>query len=275
MANDDSPRRKPGVTSRGDARFEEQITEMLANEEYSSHPLRSALASLLERYSNQLAQLEKLTSISDGYQSALRDSNQSLSARYGKQLRQIEKIVRISDHYQKMMREMHEQLKIVSSQDPLTALPNRRLMQERLKSEAAKARRCNTPFALALVDVDHFKHINDTWGHDIGDSTLVRLAQELVKQLRGYDLCARWGGEEFLALLPETTGAEALEIAHRLRLQADALSASVLPSEVRLSVSIGVAEHRPGELWESTLKRADDALYTAKSEGRNRVALSE
>jgi diguanylate cyclase (GGDEF)-like protein len=146
------------------------------------------------------------------------------------------------------------------------------MMQERLKSEAAKVKRCGETFSLALVDVDHFKSINDTWGHDIGDSTLVRLGRELEKQLRGYDLCARWGGEEFLVLLPETKGAGAVEIAHRLRHRAAAISESVLPSGVRLTVSIGIAEHLPGELWETTFKRADDALYSAKTEGRNRVA---
>jgi diguanylate cyclase (GGDEF)-like protein len=274
MGND-MPRRKPGSTTPSNARFEKEIAKLLSDAKYSAHPLRDALASLLERYSNQLDQLEKLTSISDGYQLALRESNQSLDERYQKQIHQIQKIVRISDRYQQMMQEMNEQLKIASTHDLLTSLPNRRLMQSRLKSEAAKAQRWNEPFSLLLVDMDHFKHVNDTWGHEVGDTALVCLARELVKQLRGYDLCARWGGEEFLVLLPETSGVEAVEIAQRLRRRADSLSTEELPSDICLSISIGVAQHHADNPWEATLKRADNALYIAKSEGRNRVALSD
>jgi diguanylate cyclase (GGDEF)-like protein len=260
---------------RDETQFEESLNRLLEDAEYSGHPLREALAELLKRYTGQLSQLEKLTSISDGYQSVLQKSNQSLSGRYEKQLRQLQKIVRISDHYQHMLQEANERLHIASTQDPLTSLPNRRLMQDRLKSEAAKARRHKSTFSLALIDVDYFKTINDTWGHEVGDTALVCLSQELAQQLRGYDLCARWGGEEFLILLPETRGDEAIEIAHRLRMHVNALCVADLPEDVSLTISIGVAEHKTQDEWEVTLKRADDALYRAKASGRNCVSLAE
>jgi diguanylate cyclase (GGDEF)-like protein len=260
---------------RDDAKFEEDLNRLLEDPEYSGHPLREALAELLKRYTGQLAHLEKLTSISDGYQSVLQQSNQSLSARYEKQFRQLQKIVRISDHYQRMLQEANERLHVASTQDPLTNLPNRRLMQDRLKSEAAKAHRHKSTFSLALIDVDFFKTINDTWGHEVGDAALVCLSQELAHQLRAYDLCARWGGEEFLVLFPETRGDEAIEIAHRLRTHANALCVTALPEDVNLSISIGVAEHKTQDEWEATLRRADEALYRAKAAGRNCVSLAE
>lgn len=260
---------------RKDIDFECQLSELLADEEYSGHPLRNALAALLERYTSQLSKLEKLTSISDGYQSALRESNQSLSERYEKQIRQLQRIVRVSDHYQRMLQETNEHLKIASTQDPLTRLPNRRLMQDRLKAETAKAQRSRQPFSLALIDLDLFKSINDTWGHDIGDAALVCLSREMTQHLRGYDICARWGGEEFLVLFPETHLKEAFEIAERLRQEANSFSSSQLPPDVQVSLSIGVAEHNPDDLWESTLKRADQALYVSKEAGRNKVSRSE
>jgi diguanylate cyclase (GGDEF)-like protein len=203
----------------------------------------------------------------------LRASNQSLNERYCQQIRQLQKIIRISDHYQLMLQETNEKLAIASTQDALTSLPNRRFMQERLDAETAKVQRSKKTFSLALIDIDHFKLINDEWGHAVGDTALVCLADELKHRLRIYDVCARWGGEEFLILLPDTSGEAAVEIANRLREYTDAISSSELPESVRLSISIGVASHSRDEEWDTTLKNADDALYQAKHSGRNRVAL--
>lgn len=256
---------------RDDAQCEREIVALLADSQYEGHPLRAALSDLFEHYQEQLGQLERLTSISDGYQTVLRERNESLARRYSKQIRQLQKIVRISDHYQEMLREFNEALKVASTQDLLTGLPNRRLMLDRLTTEAALAERRQVLFSVALIDADYFKRINDEFGHDVGDKALISIAGALTSTLRAYDVCARWGGEEFLVLLPETLLSNALEIAERLR---EAVASLQLPEPAKkgyFSVSIGVAEHREQATIEDTIKRADLALYEAKHRGRNRV----
>jgi diguanylate cyclase (GGDEF)-like protein len=170
---------------------------------------------------------------------------------------------------------LNEALRIASTQDPLTGLPNRRLMMDRLNGETAKVDRGHKVFSLALIDADHFKQINDRFGHDIGDKALVAIAEALGRSLRPYDLASRWGGEEFLVLLPETTGEQAREVANRLRTATESCTDEQLPDDLEISVSIGVAEHHPSAPWDETVKRADNALYAAKRGGRNRVVVEE
>jgi diguanylate cyclase (GGDEF)-like protein len=252
--------------------LESQIKSLLTDAQYDSHPLREALAALYSRYEAQSSQIERLASISDGYGSMLRERNASLDERNKRHLRQLQKIVRISDHYQTMLRELNETLKVSASQDPLTGLPNRRLMMERLSAEAALNPRRLAPFSLAIIDIDHFKSINDSYGHDIGDHVLIEISQIMSDNLRSYDVCARWGGEEFLILLPETYGNVAFDVLERIREKIekrDDYSGFRCP----LTISIGISEFKSGEDVLTTLKRADNALYGAKNGGRNIAVL--
>jgi diguanylate cyclase (GGDEF)-like protein len=254
---------------RDEGLLEDEISRLLEAPEYDGHPMRDAQAALCDRYRDKLSNLERLTSLSDGYQSVLRDRNQSLADRYRKQIRQLQKIVRISDHYQQMLHDVNESLHIASTQDPLTGLPNRRLMLDRLNSEAALVERQKTTFCLALIDIDHFKQINDQFGHDVGDAVLVDIARTLAAGLRAYDICARWGGEEFMVLLPETTGPSSVEIAQRLQEHVNMMHHDRLPKGQRPSVSVGLAECNSTSSLADTIKRADMALYEAKCAGRN------
>jgi diguanylate cyclase (GGDEF)-like protein len=147
-------------------------------------------------------------------------------------------------------------------------------MLDRLKAEAAVARRRDRPFSLLVIDIDHFKQVNDEYGHDTGDNVLIAIARAMTEGLRAYDVCARWGGEEFLALLPQTTGPDALEISNRLRSKIEGLAYPELPDSVRCSVSIGIAEHAAGADVTETVKRADTALYAAKRGGRNCIEVA-
>jgi diguanylate cyclase (GGDEF)-like protein len=260
-------------TAQDEASLEKRILALLEREEYSGHALRDALAELFDDYREHRVQLERLASISDGYQSIMRDRNRSLLDRYDKQVRHLEKLVRISDHYQKNLQELNEALRIASLHDPLTNLPNRRFIIESLQHENAAVERGRKPFSIAIFDVDYFKTINDDWGHEAGDAALVAIAETVTHSLRAYDVCARWGGEEFLILLPETTGHKALEIAERLRVKINELSLPNLPETRKIAVSIGVAAHELKTNFDQTIKRADDALFQAKREGRNRAAL--
>ena len=248
-----------------------EIDELLADPQYEDHPLRAALEQLYQRQQDQIGQLERLTSISDGYQSVLNKRYQTLTERHEKQMRQLQKIVKISDHYQQMLQELNDTLRIASTQDTLTGLFNRRFMLDRLQNEAALTKRRNNTFSLLLVDVDHFKKINDNFGHDAGDKALVAIANALTLALRASDVCARWGGEEFLILLLDTNEADSVEIANRLRRAVCTLSFPEVAPDIHITVSIGLAEHRANNSLEAAIKRADVALYAAKAGGRNRV----
>ena len=255
--------------------LDEQIESLLADPQYETHPLRSALTQILERQQEQVTQLERLTSISDGYQSVLNKRYQTLTERHNKQLRQLQKIIKISDHYQQMLQELNESLRIASTQDPLTGLFNRRLMLDRLQNEAALTKRRKNLFSVLMIDIDHFKNVNDTWGHHAGDVALTMVANALQMAIRASDVCARWGGEEFLVLLPDTDETGGLEIASRLLSAIRELRIPEMPECQSLTVSIGLAQHQCGDDLDETLKRADNALYLAKASGRDRVATVE
>jgi diguanylate cyclase (GGDEF)-like protein len=148
--------------------------------------------------------------------------------------------------------------------DGLTGLPNRRAFTEALASSSR-------PVSLALVDVDHFKRINDTAGHAAGDETLRALGELLARRVRGDDLAARIGGEEFVVLLPNTGRTEALAVAERLRASVEALDLTQFANGVRITVSAGVAGTNQAMTPDALLSAADEALYAAKRGGRNQV----
>ncbi|PYE54183.1 GGDEF domain-containing protein [Deinococcus yavapaiensis] len=156
--------------------------------------------------------------------------------------------------------------------DPLTNLPNRRGMYEVV--ERAFARTPTVGFCVALADIDGFKSVNDNYGHAQGDEVLRRFANVLRAELRERDTVGRWGGEEFLIVLPDATLRGAAAIAERLR--RSAAIAALLPTANRpITASFGVARWRSEDTFESLLVRADEALYRAKSAGKNRVATEE
>lgn len=262
------------MTDPGSRPLDLRIGELLGDEQYRDHPLRGVLEALVNRTQEQVEQLEQLTHQTGGYaesyRSALRYQNLTLGERYQRQLRQLRKIVKISDQYQLMMQDLNQALQIASTHDPLTGLPNRRLMMERLDSEVARVQRGQPAFSVLMLDLDHFKRVNDTYGHDVGDAVLKATSQLLAGQGRSYDSYGRWGGEEFLGLLPATGGPGAQTVAQRLCFQVRALTVVPLPPG-SLTVSIGVAEHRQDETLAETLKRADEALYLAKHDGRDTI----
>jgi diguanylate cyclase (GGDEF)-like protein len=172
---------------------------------------------------------------------------------------------------------MHAQLLAQSRIDTKTGLLNASTWEREATAEIARAVRMHIPLAVALVDIDHFKAVNDTYGHLIGDKALRAVTDALRGQLRGYDLAGRFGGEEFAVLLPQARGADALNVAERLRAHIAGLSIPVDDGDesagcVKLTISVGVAS-LDGESRELTdmLAAADAALYHAKETGRNRT----
>jgi diguanylate cyclase (GGDEF)-like protein len=168
-------------------------------------------------------------------------------------------------------------LEQLAQTDPLTQLLNRRALTERITAEMERALRYDSTLALLMIDLDHFKRVNDTYGHLVGDDVLRDVAQLLSDTIRGSDIVARYGGEEFLMLLPETDDAGAEQFAERIR---SAIEAHVFGKEqqhpsLHLSASIGVAMFPAAriESVEDLFARADAALYRAKADGRNRVRM--
>jgi len=152
--------------------------------------------------------------------------------------------------------------------DRLTGLPNRHAMEIFIHEEMLRHNRSAQPLCLMMMDLDHFKQINDTYGHHTGDQVLKLFAHTLEALVRKTDYFARWGGEEFIILLPNTSHSEALGFAEKLRLVTEHLKHIELPS---FTVSIGVAKYQPNHSFEQWYEQADQLLYQAKKEGRNRV----
>ena len=151
-------------------------------------------------------------------------------------------------------------------EDPLTRLKNRRFLFSQLRSLISGARRHGRPMAVAMVDLDRFKAINDVHGHAVGDQALVAAAEALRRALRAEDVLGRLGGEEFLALLPDTDDEAAARAGERLRAAVERVG-----GPVPLTASVGYAVLEAGEEPDDLVRRADAALYTAKAAGRNAV----
>jgi two-component system cell cycle response regulator len=178
--------------------------------------------------------------------------------------------------YQDVLRSSYEQTVSRSITDALTNLYNRHFMDIHLENLVQQSQRHGKPFSLMLIDVDHFKPINDTYGHDVGDQVLQRLSRVIVKSIRTADMAARFGGEEFVVLLPETDLLSATVVTDRICKTVEMTPFRVEHpiGNLNMTVSIGAAQLRKGETASQLLKRADEALYKAKSSGRNQVQLA-
>lgn len=171
---------------------------------------------------------------------------------------------------QRLLRSNREILD-ASRTDSLTGTANRRYFDERLLEELERFKRTGIGLSLALADVDYFKQVNDEFGHLAGDAVLKALVLTMRAGTRPYDLVARWGGEEFIILLPDTELALAIDVADRMRV---AFAAETVPAVSRsITVSFGIAAARSGDTADTLLARADAALYRAKESGRNRVCV--
>ncbi|MEO6066039.1 MAG: GGDEF domain-containing protein [Lysobacterales bacterium] len=173
---------------------------------------------------------------------------------------------------------LEQQLTREARTDSLTGLNNRRSLEAMAVTEIARSARDDAPLAVVLCDVDHFKRINDRHGHGIGDRAICAVAERLQSVMREGDALGRWGGEEFLAVLPNTSTRDAGAVAERMRSAVEALPISMVP-EIRVTVSLGVAglsgPHSSfGDAWNAIVKAADDAMYRGKTDGRNRVVVA-
>ena len=173
----------------------------------------------------------------------------------------------------KELREALEKVRMLATHDELTGLPNRRQVLELLAHEERRALRQQASLCSCLIDIDHFKNVNDTLGHQAGDEALQRFSSILASALRAGDVLARWGGEEFILLLPATPLDEAASVIERLRARCADPASWVERPELQVTFSAGLSAHTDGESMQQVIARADAALYRAKSEGRNRLVI--
>lgn len=169
---------------------------------------------------------------------------------------------------------LYRQVKSMADHDGLTRIANRRRFEERLDEEAQRHGRYELPLSLILLDLDHFKSINDTYGHQTGDAVLRGMASLLLESLRSSDLPARYGGEEFAVILPHTSREQATLLAERIRHRVGQRDFGECKEPVRITVSAGVAAMEPGASGQDLVSLADQALYLAKNGGRNRVVVA-
>jgi diguanylate cyclase len=194
-----------------------------------------------------------------------------LAERYEKLLRRLNKLVLISDRFQEQLQNSNLRLEHLASTDVLTGLTSRQAMKTWLEAQIRRARIEQRPLALLSLDIDHFKHVNDTYGHEAGDAVLVTVAAAIQRDRRRGDGAGRWGGEEFVVLLPECPYEGALPIAEKLRATIAEQWVIVGERAISVTVSIGVAGFTPDDTVDDLLRRADQAMYAAKHGGRNRV----
>ena len=170
-----------------------------------------------------------------------------------------------------LVKESSDALRQIASTDLLTGLLNRRSFSEIVERETARSRRGGHPLTLVLGDIDFFKRINDSYGHAAGDHVLLNVSNLLQGAVRDYDCVARWGGEEFVVLLPDTDITLAAHIVERLRELVATSNQSFEGQTIPITMTFGVTQFVAGENWHAIVARADEALYRGKTEGRNRV----
>ncbi len=166
------------------------------------------------------------------------------------------------------LRQANERCSLQANTDALTGIYNRLKFNELFEAEIQRSRRYKAPLSLIMFDIDHFKKINDRYGHHIGDRVLIEMSRLVSQNLRGQDIFARWGGEEFMIVAPDTGLVNAVELAEKLRVL---IKTSYSCDQVRFTASFGVTEFSGDELADMMIKRVDEALYEAKRGGRNKV----
>ena len=171
------------------------------------------------------------------------------------------------------IQELNRKNNYLALHDQLTGLPNRRYVQNYLTREIARAKRHNQPLAIILCDIDKFKRINDQYGHDYGDEVLIETAKLILNSLRKQDLVARWGGEEFLLVLPETQLEQAETLGNLIRAKLSQHKFTILPPGEKITMSFGVTALSDECRIDEALSQADKALYCAKHKGRNQVVV--
>jgi diguanylate cyclase len=257
-----------GLLKRTGDQLHETMTRVLGFIEQATGNTR-AYGDSLEGYSARLGE--------DGGLERLRETVTSLIAETERVVAENRSLERKLTRSSGEIAELRHTLELVQREamtDALTGIPNRKCFEARLRDAATDAMECGEPLSLLLLDIDHFKRFNDSYGHQVGDQVLRLVARTLTDCVKGRDTAARYGGEEFVIILPQTRLADALRLAEHIR--GTMMRCKIVRRESRddlgsITLSIGVSHYMPGEPLAEMVRRADAALYLAKRKGRNRV----
>ncbi len=246
----------------GDRRWEDKLSAQVDHlrlqtiEETDLETLKQVVAERLNAIGTQLQTLRE----------AEERRNLEAERKIVEMSRRLRELEQESEDLRQRLRLAHQQ----ALRDPLTGLPNRQAVDERIAQEFARWRRFGEPFTMLLWDIDHFKQINDRFGHRAGDKALSIVARILRDGIREVDFVGRYGGEEFLMLLPETDGDGAFKLAEKLRRAVENCGFNSRGKPVPVTISCGLSSVREGDTPERLFERVDQALYQAKAQGRNR-----
>ncbi|KAA3662762.1 MAG: GGDEF domain-containing protein [Calditrichaeota bacterium] len=223
----------------------------------------------------ELSQLrEKLLQAATVMKEKAVDANDEIRVLHERILRSQSRVLTLEDELQKTRSELADAL-IERDNDPLTKLPNRRAFEREIKTALDNFSRHKIPYCIVMVDIDHFKIVNDTFGHQIGDKILENTAIIVRQLLRKIDFFARIGGEEFAAILPNTTPGGSVKVMERIRQKLQSTKFTLKQNEIKITASFGISELMAGMEQEAWLCAADDALYKAKENGRNRIEVAQ
>ncbi len=182
-----------------------------------------------------------------------------------------ERLIKEKKQLETQLTNMNRSLDLATRIDPMTGLANRRGIMEMIEQEFSRAHRHQRSASIIMADLDNFKKVNDTHGFNTGDDVLVEVSRVLKSCLRNEDICSRWGGEEFLVLLPETSLDGALAVANKIRESVAMTEFKANRPGIQITVSLGVCEYRTEQSFHEAISRADQALHQAKMGGRNRA----
>ena len=251
----------------------QRIIQGILNEMLSVNDASNTYEQKLSEYSNGLKNSNDINKIQNIVRSIIKDtkmiteSNQRLQQEFEKAKTQTE-----------TLNQELKKIEQVASTDALTGLFNRRVFDKEIQNLIDEFNLTKTPFSIIVMDIDHFKTFNDTYGHQIGDLVLKNVGATLKNRLKGKDIPTRYGGEEFVILLPETTLKNACIVSEQLRIRIAVrplLDPKTNEEIAKVTISSGVAEIRPGDDAETIVNRADKALYLAKESGRNKTNSEE
>ena len=230
----------------------------------------------LDSYAKQLQVVKDIHEIQTVRDLLLKEtlSLKGHTARMIKEVRQANQRVESANQKIEKLKQQMEKIKQEISIDPLTRVDNRRAFDVKIKHEFASFKRYGSKSSMIMIDIDHFKMVNDTYGHRTGDGVLRVVAGIIKKEIRDIDSLARYGGEEFAVILPHTLLSSALEVAERLRAKVEESRFSYKGKQFSVTISLGVGEIREDDTLESFIQRVDEALYAAKNAGRNQVKAS-
>ncbi len=226
--------------------------------------------SLTKKVIDPLTELKnRVKEISSGKEKSYRRIHSYPDDEIGSIIEEIEKLTH-NEIYKKNieLQKINKQLELLSLTDQLTGLYNRRKLNEELEKEWIRAERYDTIFSVIIFDIDHFKKVNDTYGHQMGDVVLVEISRILKRRIRSTDVAGRWGGEEFLIICPETRLFGANMLANKIRLSVENFK---FPIDRKITISAGVSQYHKGKSIEDIITEADEKLYKAKELGRNIV----